>query len=78
VRYFQAQDTFVAGLADGTEKLVTKGEPHPESDELVKRDQAALKADPGRAPLFRLLDEGEPEPAKPRAAARAAAKAKGE
>ena len=73
MRYYQAQDTFVAGLADGPEKLVTKGEPHPESDELVKRDLAAAKADPLRAPLFRLLDEAEPEPAKPARAPRARA-----
>jgi hypothetical protein len=34
----QAQDTFVAVLADGTERLVTKGEMLPDSHELVKRD----------------------------------------
>jgi hypothetical protein len=62
VRYYQAQDTFVAGLADSTERLVVKGEPYPETHELVKRDQDALRADPGRTPLFRLLDPGEPEP----------------
>lgn len=68
MRYYQAQDTFVAGLENGTERLVTKGEPLPESHELVKRDLAAAKADPGRAALFRLLDEGEPVPAKRTAA----------
>lgn len=75
MRYFQAQDTFVAGMPDGTEHLVTKGEARPETDELVKRDLAASKDNPGRAPLFRLLDPGTPEAAaKPgRAAARKAA-----
>ena len=72
MRYYQAQDTFVAGLEDGTEKLVVKGEPYPETHELVKRDLAAAKADPGRLPLFRLLDAGEPELAKPARASRAA------
>jgi hypothetical protein len=65
VRYYQAQDTFVAGLADGTERLVTKGEPLPETHELVKRDLAA--AGPERAPLFRPLDDGEPPASRPRA-----------
>lgn len=70
MRYYRAQDTFVAGMPDGTEHLIRKGDPLPESHELVKRDQAASKADPGRLPLFALLDDGEPEPAaKPRAAA---------
>jgi hypothetical protein len=75
VRYYQAQDTFVAGLEDGTERLVAKGEPLPETHELVKRDLAAAKADPGRTALFRLLDTGEPELAKPARASRGAAKA---
>ena len=66
MRYHQAQDTFVAGLEDGTERLVTKGEPLPESHELVKRDLAAVKADPSRTPLFRALGPDEPPPAKPR------------
>ena len=71
MKYYQAQDTFVAGLEDGTERLVVKGEPYPETHELVKRDLAALKKDTGRLPLFRLLDPGEPEPVvKARAAAR--------
>jgi hypothetical protein len=69
LRYYQAQDTFVAGLADGGERMVMKGEPLPESHELVKRDLAAAKDNPGRVALFRLLDEGEPPPAKPRRAA---------
>ena len=73
MRYYQAQDTFVAGLEDGTERLVAKGEPLPETHELVKRDLAAAKADPLRAPLFRLLDEAEPVPAKPARAPRARA-----
>lgn len=73
MRYYQAQDTFVAGLEDGTEKLVAKGEPLPESHELVKRDLAAVKADKGRLPLFRPLGPDEPvqAPAKPRGAAKA-------
>lgn len=71
MRYYRAQDTFVAGMPDGTEHLVRKGDPLPESHELVKRDLAASKDTPGRLPLFALLDDGEPEPAaKPRAAAR--------
>ena len=66
MRYYQAQDTFVAGMQDGTERLVTKGEPLPENHELVKRDMAAVKADKGRTALFRALGEDEPPPAKPR------------
>jgi hypothetical protein len=78
VRYYQAQDTFVAGLEDGTEKLVVKGEPYPETHELVKRDQAAGRKDENRIPLFRLLDEGEPVPrARAKPPLRAAAKADG-
>ena len=77
MRYYQAQDTFVAGLADGTERLVAKGEPLPETHELVKRDLEAAKADPGRAPLFRLLDAGEPEPVRQSRAPRAARAEKG-
>jgi hypothetical protein len=63
VRYFQAQDTFVALLGDGTERLVTKGDPLPESHELVKRDQAQTGA------LFRPLDIDEPPPSPKRARA---------
>lgn len=72
MRYYRAQDTFVAGMPDGTEHLVRKGEPLPESHELVKRDQEACKADKDRLPLFAPLDDGEPEQpaAKPRQAAR--------
>jgi len=69
VRYYQAQDTFVAGLGDGTERLVTRGEPLPESHVLVQRDLAACKADPSRTPLFRPLDDGEPPASRPRARA---------
>ena len=65
MRYYQAQDTFVAGLEDGTEKLVMKGEPLPESHELVKRDLSASKDAPGRVALFRALGDDEPPPAKP-------------
>jgi hypothetical protein len=65
VRYYQALDTFVAGMGDGTERLVTKGDPLPETHELVRRDLAALKDNPGRVALFRPLDDGEPDP-KPR------------
>jgi hypothetical protein len=72
VRYYQALDTFVAGLGDGTERLVSKGDPLPETHELVKRDLDALAADPGRAALFRPLGDGEPEPPRPRRAARGA------
>jgi len=74
VKYYQAQDTFVAGLQDGTEKLVVKGEPYPETHELVKRDLAAAKDNPERTLLFRLLDSGEPEPVTKSRAARAASK----
>ena len=73
MKYYQAQDTFVAGLEDGTEKLVVKGEPYPETQELVKRDLAAAKDNPERTLLFRLLDSGEPEPVTKSRAARAAA-----
>ena len=69
----QAQDTFVAVLNDGTERLVAKGEVLPDSHELVKRDAK------GAGLLFRPLDLGE-EPPKaappaPKAAAAASAKA---
>jgi hypothetical protein len=69
VRYHQAQDTFVAGLEDGTEMLVTKGSPYPESHELVKRDLAASRADPARVALFRPLDDDEPPVPAPKKAA---------
>jgi hypothetical protein len=56
----QAQDTFVAVLDDGTERLVTKGEVLPDSHELVKRDAK------GSGTLFRALnvDGDEAKPAK--------------
>lgn len=76
MRYYQAQDTFVAGMPDGTEHLVTKGEARPETDDLVKRDLTASKDNPGRTPLFKLLDPGTPE-AKPKPAVRRAAKSDG-
>lgn len=74
MRYYQAQDTFIAGLPDGTQHLVTKGEARPETDELVKRDLAAKS--PDRPSLFRLLDQGS-EPPKAKPAARRAAKSDG-
>lgn len=63
----QAQDTFVAVLDNGTERLVTKGEPFSDSHELVKRDLAASKDNPARTPLFLPLnldgdDEKPPAP----------------
>jgi len=79
VRYYRAQDTFVAGMPDGTEQLVKKGDPLPETHELVKRDLEAAKGNPGRIPLFRLLDDdaGDALPAKPKPAARKAAAGNG-
>lgn len=71
MRYYQAQDTFVAGLDDGTERLITKGEPLPESHDLVKRDLKASKDNPSRLPLFRALADDEPPPAKPQRKPRA-------
>jgi hypothetical protein len=67
----QAQDTFIAVLDDGTERLVTKGEVFADGHELVKRD---LK---GSGMLFRKLDLGEDEEAKPKPAARKAARSDG-
>lgn len=70
----QAQDTFIAVLADGTERLIAKGQVLPDGHELVKRDAK------GAGVLFRPLDLGEDDagakpPAKPapKSAARAAA-----
>ena len=60
MRYYQAQDTFSADLQDGTTRLVTKGDPLPESHELVKRDLAAQDT-PGRVALFKPLAEDEPK-----------------
>lgn len=69
----QAQDTFIAVLDDGTERLITKGTVLPDSHELVKRDSK------GSGSLFRPLDLGEDEPpAAKRSTLRAAAnRAKG-
>jgi hypothetical protein len=64
----QAQDTFVAVLKDGTERLVTKGEVLPDSHELVKRD-----AD-GSGGLFRALNVDGDDPA-PKGRATSKAKA---
>jgi hypothetical protein len=60
LRYYQAQDTFLAHLADGTEKRVAKGDPLPETHELVKLDLESQKANPSRSPLFAPLGDGEP------------------
>jgi hypothetical protein len=64
----QAQDTFVAVLKDGTERLVAKGEVLADSHELVKRDRD------GAGVLFRALDVDGDEPAAK--TSRPAAKAK--
>jgi hypothetical protein len=74
MEWFGAQDTFVATLASGAEELVTKGKPFPGTHELVARDQAASRDNPGRIPLFRKLDQGEEEPP-PQTAKAAPAKA---
>lgn len=62
---YQAQDTFMAYLADGSLRFVRKGETFGAGDELVKRDLDS--AEPGRAPLFAKLelDDGEAEGAQP-------------
>lgn len=74
MKWYKAQDTFIAGLEDGGERLVTKGEALPENHELVRRDLEARKRD-GGTPLFAALDPGEPEPEpRKRPVARAAAK----
>jgi hypothetical protein len=67
----QAMDTFMAVLGDGSQRLVTKGEVFPDGHELVKRDQD------GSGRLFRKLDLGEDEEAKPKPAARRAARSDG-
>jgi hypothetical protein len=67
----QAQDTFVAVLDDGTERLVTKGEVLPDSHELVKRDAN------GGGALFRTLDiDGADSTPAPAPARRVTSKAK--
>jgi len=58
---YQAMDSFVAALEDGSEVRVMKGEILPDKHELVRRD---LK---GSGTLFRKLDlEDEEPPAGPR------------
>lgn len=64
-RWMRAQDTFVAQLKDGTQRMVTKGETLPDSHELVKRDLA------GSGTLFKALDQD--EEAAPKSPAKAAA-----
>lgn len=69
----QAQDTYVAVLADGSERLVTRGDVLADSHELVQRDLAASKDNPGRVPLFLPLNiDGDEPKAKPAAKAKAA------
>ena len=53
MEWHKAQDTFIAVLDDGTERLVTKVETLAGNHELVKRD---LK---GSGTLFRPMDTGE-------------------
>ena len=55
----EAADTFVATLADGTDRLVVKGQPFPDGHELVKRDQ---NPETGSGNLFRDVDYGEESP----------------
>jgi hypothetical protein len=68
----QAQDTFVGVLGDGSERTVTRGDVLADSHELVKRDLAASKDNPGRSPLFRPLDIDGDEPAAKASKAKAA------
>lgn len=63
----QATDTFVAILADGSDRLVVKGEVLPDSHELVKRDAK------GAGGLFRTLDLGDEDA--PKSTAKAEPKA---
>jgi hypothetical protein len=58
-KWYAATDTFVAVLDDGSDKLVTKGEPFQEGHELVKRNLDPKKGD---GSLFRLMDTGEDAP----------------
>lgn len=67
----QAQDTFVAVLGDGTERLVTKGEVLSDGHELVRRDRD------GSGLLFRALDLGEEDKPAPAAKAASGRAAKG-
>lgn len=62
---YQAMDSFVAALADGSEIRVMKGEVLPDKHELVLRDQK------GSGTLFRALnldDEELPAGPKPKVA----------
>lgn len=67
MQWFRAQDTFTADLSDHTTVRVVKGDPFPDSHELVKRDKdaaaAARKAGIDRVDLFKLMDTGEEEAA---------------
>ncbi len=65
---YQARDTFVAELKDGSALRVAKGEALHESHELVRLDRA------GAGVLFQRMDTGEEAPP-PKKTARAAAKA---
>jgi hypothetical protein len=65
----QAQDTFVAEMADGSQVRVVKGEFLPESHELVKRDQD------GAGMLFKQVYLAEDEKAAPKSTAKADPKA---
>ena len=70
MQWMRAQDTFTTDLADGTVLRVVKGDPYPDTHELVKRDadaaKAAAKAGVDRLPLFRPLEQQVPEEASPR------------
>ncbi len=63
---YQAMDTGVAELADGSEVKITAGEVVLKGErkyEVVLNDIAAQRANPGgRTPLFQKLDLGEEEP----------------
>ncbi len=69
----EAADTFVAQMADGSERHVVKGQPFPDRHELVLRD-----ADPktGSGVLFRDADYGEAGEPRPKSAPEPAAEAK--
>lgn len=79
MQWMRAQDTFSADLADGTVVRVVKGEPYPDTHELVKRDadaaRAAAKAGTERLPLFKPMEDTAPEPPAPRSPAKSAGKA---
>lgn len=71
MRYYVAQDTFSADLADGTPRFVTRGEPLPESHELVRRDLDASRRNASRTPLFKPLDSADDDEPQPRRLRRA-------